>query len=62
MPDESAILAERLCEAGGWVKGKDPRAADRFYKALVTRCGTTELGRAAIEKKWFPENKQILVH
>src|SRR5205823_2527989 len=57
MPDESDILASRLCEAGGWLKAQDPKAANRFYKALVTRCDTTALGRAAAQKKWFPDVK-----
>jgi hypothetical protein len=55
MPDESDALAQLLCEAGGWLKARDPNAATRFYEALVSRCGSTALGRAAREKKWFPE-------
>lgn len=57
LPDESDALAELLCEAGGWIKADDPKAADRFYKALVRRCGTTPLGRAASKKHWFPDSK-----
>jgi len=57
MPDESALTAEVLCTAGGWIKIGDPRDADRFYKALVRRCGaTTALGRAAAERHWFPDH------
>ncbi|MDB5328939.1 MAG: hypothetical protein JWP03_90 [Phycisphaerales bacterium] len=55
MPDGSEALAELLCEAGGWLKSKDPTAAERFYKALITRCGETKSGRAAKEKHWFPD-------
>jgi hypothetical protein len=55
MPDESDALARLCCEAGGWLKAQDPQAADRFYKLLVTRCATTALGRAAAQKKWFPD-------
>ena len=54
MPDESTATARVLCEAGTWLKDRDPQAADRFYKALVKRCGTTELGKAADKKRWFP--------
>ncbi len=54
MPDESPETATVLCTAGIWLKGKDPKAADRFYKALVRRCGTTELGKKADELRWFP--------
>lgn len=54
MPDESDQTALVLCKAGTWLKNRDPLAADRFYKALVKRCGTTELGKEAKERKWFP--------
>jgi hypothetical protein len=30
-----------------------PTAADRFCKALVNRCGQTELGKAAAKRRWF---------
>ena len=54
MPDNNDDTARVLCEAGTWLKNRDPKSADRFYKALVKRCGTTELGKAADKKHWFP--------
>lgn len=54
MPDQDPRTAELLCKAGTWLKYRDPKAADRFYKALVIRCGQTELGRLARKKRWFP--------
>ena len=54
MPDEDPSTAEVLCEAGRWLAYRDPPEADRFYKALVKRCGRTELGRRAESLKWFP--------
>lgn len=54
MPDGSPDTAAVLCEAGNWIKVLDPKQADRFYKALVLRCGQTVLGRAADAKRWFP--------
>lgn len=54
MPDESDQTAQVLCEAGRWLKNRDPKAADRFYKALVRRCGKTDLGRTADLARWFP--------
>lgn len=54
MPDESDETARVLWEAGGWLKHRDPKAAEPFYQALVLRCGRTELGRAAKERRWFP--------
>jgi hypothetical protein len=44
-----------LATAGNWLQNEDPKAADRFYKALVRCCGDTELGAAADERRWFPE-------
>jgi hypothetical protein len=43
-----------LATAGNWIEALDPKAADRFYKALVRCCGATELGQAAEEERWFP--------
>lgn len=54
MPDNSDATARVFCEAGGWLKNKDPLAADRFYKALVRRCGKTALGKEADRLRWFP--------
>ncbi len=54
LPDESDFTAAVLCTAGSWIKVQDPRGADRFYKALVRRCGTTDLGRVANKRRWFP--------
>jgi len=54
MPDESDETANVLCVAGTWLKDRDPKAADRFYKALVTRCGKTALGKKAKTLHWFP--------
>jgi hypothetical protein len=44
-----------LATAGNWIEKDDPKAADRFYKALVRCCGDTELGREADALRWFPE-------
>lgn len=56
MPDETDKTAEVLCTAGEWIKKKDPKGADRFYKELVRRCGaTTTLGQQAAGRHWFPE-------
>jgi tetratricopeptide (TPR) repeat protein len=54
MPDQSDHTAEVLCQAGRWLAPRDPKAADRFYKALVLRCGQTTLGYAAQTAHWFP--------
>lgn len=54
MPDEDPATAQVLCEAGRWLASHDPKSADRFYKALVRRCGTTTLGADADRRRWFP--------
>ena len=55
MPDHTDQTAEVLCTAGRWLMNRDPRAADRFYKALVNRCRWTKLGREADRLRWFPK-------
>jgi hypothetical protein len=44
-----------LCQAGVWLKNRDPDTADIFYKALVRRCRKTALGREADLRRWFPD-------
>lgn len=55
LPDGSPEKARMLAIAGTWIKNRDAKAADRFYRALVRCCGQTELGREAARVKWFPE-------
>jgi len=54
MPDNSVETAHLLWKAGTWIKYADPKDADRFYKALVRRCGRTPLGREADRRRWLP--------
>ncbi len=54
MPNDSDDTAVVLNEAGGWIKNRDPLAADKFYQALVIRCGNTALGKSAAQQHWFP--------
>ncbi len=63
LPDNNRQAAIILCTAGSWLKDRDPKAADRFYKTLVRRCRKTEIGREADKIRWFPridENGKIL--
>ena len=55
LPDEWDETARVLCIGGSWLAAKEPQAADRFYKALVRRCGTTQLGKEADKLRWFPK-------
>ena len=54
LPNDNDETAMMLATAGGWLKSRDPLEADRFYRALVIRCGRTKLGRAAAALRWFP--------
>jgi hypothetical protein len=54
LPDDSEETALILWEAGSWMKIRDPRYADKFYKALVLRNPTIPLAREADLRRWFP--------
>ncbi len=55
MPNNSDDTARLLCTAGGWLKFRDPLAADLFYKTLVRRCRKTAIGAEADRIRWFPD-------
>jgi hypothetical protein len=57
MPNDSDKTAHILNTAGGWLKNRAPQEANRFYQALVIRCGNTRLGKQAAARNWFPEEK-----
>ena len=54
MPEDNDLTAQVLNESGQWIAKRDPQTADRFYKALVRRCGQTALGKEADKLRWFP--------
>jgi hypothetical protein len=53
-PDNSEELTQLLMRGGNILQKVDPEAADKFYKALVRRCGQTAIGQAADRLRWFP--------
>ena len=53
MPDNSEETARILHTAGGWLKVRDPDAADRFVQAIESRCARTEIGKATLKLHWF---------
>jgi len=55
MPNDDDETAAMLNRAGGWLKNRDPKAANDFYRALVIRCPNTALGKAAAKKGWFAD-------
>lgn len=59
LPNDGDETARILHEAGGWLKARDPHAAEPFYQALVIRCGNTALGRAAADKHWFASDSTL---
>jgi hypothetical protein len=54
MADNSEDTARFLCIAGSWIKYRDPKKADIFYKALVRRNRKTAIGMEADRIRWFP--------
>lgn len=54
MPGKSEDTARVLGIAGTWLASRDPKAADRFYKAMIWRNWSTPLAREADKKRWFP--------
>jgi tetratricopeptide (TPR) repeat protein len=53
LPDEDDQTARILNTAGRWYSVSDGDRANRFYNALVRRCGTTKIGREADRRGWF---------
>jgi hypothetical protein len=48
MPDQQEATAKVLASGGQWLESvHQSRAADRFYAAILRRCGQTEIGRTA---------------
>ena len=54
LPNNDDRTARILATAGAWLKYREPRAAEPFYKLLVIRCPETELGKTALRLHWFP--------
>jgi len=53
LPDNHPQLAALYNTAGQWLAARDPKAADRFYQAIVKRCKETPEGPLADKKRWF---------
>ena len=56
LPNNDKRTAQALWYGGTWLADRDPKAADRFYKALVRRCRKLPIGREADALRWFPPN------
>ena len=55
LPDNDELKARALWTGGTYLKKRDPKAADRFYKELVNTCRKTRAGEAADKLRWFPK-------
>ncbi len=62
LPDNDPLTAEALYEGGFPIKYDDPKAADRFYKALVRRNPNLAIAQEAKRLHWFPRefNDRVL--
>lgn len=54
LPNNDERTARILCTAGVWLRYRDPKTADSFYKSVVIRCPQTEIGKHCQELRWFP--------
>jgi tetratricopeptide (TPR) repeat protein len=54
MPDNDPLTATALYEGGSFLQNRDPKAADRFYKALVRRNPNLAVAQQANKLRWFP--------
>ncbi len=59
LPNNDPLTARALYYGGMFIKYRDSKEADRFYKALVRRCRKLPIGRQADECRWFPKDPQF---
>nr|HQH73777.1 hypothetical protein [bacterium] len=59
LPDNDPLLARALYEGGLFLANRDAGKADKFYKALVRRCGRLPIGQEADKRKWFPPSFEV---
>ncbi|MFA6242090.1 MAG: hypothetical protein WC655_14240 [Candidatus Hydrogenedentales bacterium] len=55
LPDNDMYTLQTLYEGGALIKGRNPKAADRFYKAMVRRCPELPYAQEAERLHWFPK-------
>jgi len=54
LPDDDDVTVKVLCQAGQWLRYQDPKSADRYYKAMVTRGWNNSLSQLADKNRWLP--------
>lgn len=55
LPDNSEELADALNDAGRWAGERDEKMANQCFKMLAQRAAKTQIGRAAVAKRWFAD-------
>ncbi|MDR2982484.1 MAG: hypothetical protein LBV12_09595 [Puniceicoccales bacterium] len=55
LPNENPRTARILAAIGAWLRYRNARDAEPYYKQLVIRCSTTPIGKKASELHWFPK-------
>ena len=55
LPDNDPLMAKALHKGGLYLENRDPKAADRFYKALVRRNPKLAIAQEADRLRWFPK-------
>ncbi|MCP4645123.1 MAG: hypothetical protein GY851_32075 [bacterium] len=58
-PNNDPMTAEALYTGGMYIAKDDPKAADKFYKALVRRCRKLPIGQQTDEARWFPKEPEF---
>ncbi|MBX7257516.1 MAG: tetratricopeptide repeat protein [Candidatus Hydrogenedentes bacterium] len=59
LPDNDPLTLYALYQGGAYIKGRDPQAADRFYKAMVRRCPNLPYAQEADKLHWFPASPPL---
>jgi len=59
LPDNQELTAKALYYGGTFIADRDPKAADRFYKALVRRCRKLPIAQQADLLRWFPASFDV---
>lgn len=55
LPNNDPLTAQALYSGGMYLQNRDPKAADRFYKALVRRNPNLLIAQQADQLRWFPK-------
>ena len=57
MPNDSEELADVVNSAGLWVRNTNEKLGNRYFQVLERRAANTTIGRAAIARRWFVDER-----